>query len=196
MTRSKSAILALAILLVAASVFAHEPSKSYLNLTLDSNELSGQWDIRLRDLQLVVPLDLDTDGIVTFEKLHARYPAIATYALAHLKISVNGQSAILSVTNTEPEVGEFADGSYVRLPLVINSPAKNPESLAINYQLFFDTNSLHRGLLRLEANDIVRSAVFTPDDRSQEFQLHTASPGRQFLAFLREGVFLFIAAGM
>jgi len=179
--------------LFATTVFAHEPSKSYLSLNLDSNQLSGQWDIPLRDLQKVVPLDLDTDGLVTFEKLHARYPAITAYALAHLKIIVDGRVAVIRVTNSEPVVEDFSDGSYVELPFVITDAAPSsalpsPESLEITYQLFFDINSLHRGLLRLDANGITQSAVFTSDHPTQTFELGAPSPGREFLEFIREGV--------
>jgi HupE / UreJ protein len=192
MMRTKPAILWLALIFLAGTALAHEPSKSYLSLNLDSNQLSGQWDIPLRDLQAVVPLDLDTDGLVTFEKLHARYPAITAYALAHLKIIVDGKSALIRVTNSESVVEDFSDGSYVELPFVItdvgNSALPSPETLEITYQLFFDVNSLHRGLLRLDANGMTQSAVFTPDHPTQKFEFAAPSPGREFLEFIREGV--------
>jgi HupE / UreJ protein len=182
-------LAALAVTFWAVTASAHNPSKSYLSLSLESNQLTGQWDIPLRDLQTVVPLELDSDGIVTWEKLHARFPAIAAYALAHLKISIGGMPATMRVTATDPAVEEFSDGSYLELPFTVDMPATKPaERLAIDYELFFDVNSLHRGLLRLETNGITQSAVFTPDHRAQEFELSAPTPGRQFLAFLREGV--------
>lgn len=184
--------MALVLLLFAATASAHDPSKSYLSLALDTNQLTGQWDIPLRDLQTVVPLQLDSDGIVTWEKLHARYPAIAAYALARLKISINGSPASVRVIGSDPAVEEFSDGSYLGLPLTVELPGAKPiasaSTLALDYQLFFDINSLHRGLLRLEANGNTQSAVFTPDHRAQEFQLAAPSPVRQFLVFVREGV--------
>src|SRR5579883_973400 len=58
------AVAAWAFFLFASSALAHEPSKSYLNLVLESNQFTGQWDIPLRDVQAVVPLELDPDGTV------------------------------------------------------------------------------------------------------------------------------------
>jgi hypothetical protein len=58
----------------------------------------------------------------------------------------------------------------------------------VNYRLFFDINSLHRGMLRLECDGETQTAIFTPDHATQQFEIGTASPGRQFLVFLREGV--------
>ncbi len=179
--------MALAFLLFAASAFAHDPSKSYLSLTLDSNQLTGQWDIPLRELQIVLPLDPDKDGFISFEKLHARYHDITTYAFAHLNVAVDDHPATLRLTSDEPTVEEFADGPYLQLAFLVGNSSPS-QTLELNYQLFFDTNSLHRGLLRLEANGQTQSAVFTPDRRAQKFSFARASPGHQFLVFLREGV--------
>jgi hypothetical protein len=178
----------LAALLFSVSTQAHEPSKSYLSLTLDSNQLTGQWDIPLRDLQNVLPLDPDKDGFITWEKLNARYHDITTYAFARLKIRLDDKPATLRLTNDEPAVEEFSDGAYLRIAFAVET-ISSPRMLEVNYQLFFDTNSLHRGLLRLEANGRVQSAVFAPDCRAQQFSFTLPSPGRQFLVFLREGVF-------
>jgi hypothetical protein len=175
-------------LILATPVFAHDPSKSYLSLTLESNQFTGQWDVPLRDLQTVVPLQLDSEGIVTWEKLQARYSAIKDYVFAHLKISLDGRPANLHFTGTEAAVEEFSDGSYLEIPFAIPVGSPAPQTIELNYKLFFDINSLHRGLLRLVVNGQTQAAVFTPDHTSQQFNLATGSPGRQFLAFLREGI--------
>ncbi|MDB6023355.1 MAG: lnt [Pedosphaera sp.] len=177
---------ALALVFIAVSAFAHDPSKSYLSLTLESNQLTGQWDIPLRELQTVVPLDPDKEGLVSWEKLNARYHDITSYAFARLKIAADGQPATLRLTSIEPTVEEFADGPYVQLAFDVETA--QPKFLELDYQLFFETNSLHRGLLRLEANGRTQSAVFTPDQHAQKFALGSSNPGHQFLAFLREGV--------
>jgi hypothetical protein len=207
--------------LFAGAALAHDPSKSYLSLTLESNQLTGQWDIPLRDLQTVNALDLTANGFVTYEKLHAHYPEIISYATARLKLTLDGGVAQLRVTNSGPVVEEFADGSYLELPFVVERGARGPnivgreqgrsplipsfspsggegertsvegnapKKLEIAYQLFFDINSLHRGLLRLESNRKTQSSVFTPDRPMQRFNLAATSPGRQFLVFLQDGV--------
>ena len=188
----QAALAFLALLVFALPAFAHDPSKSYLALTLNSNQLTGQWDIPLRDLQTAVPLDLDRNGLVTWEKLHLRYPAISAYAFAHLKIVLDGQPATIRVAPTDPTVEEFADGAYLEIPFTLENASTNlaapPKILMLTYQLFFDVNSLHRGLLRLEAQGKTQTAIFTPDHPTQKFELAIASPGRQFLAFLREGI--------
>lgn len=217
----KATATLLACLLCLSSALAHDPSKSYLRLTLESNQFTGQWDIPLRDLQTVLPLDPDKNGYIAWEKLNARFGNITSYAFAHLKINIDAQPATLRLTSAEPAVEEFNDGAYLQLTFNLETPAHDgsadgssarlpndsrgqavrapagaessaqvtlPKELEITYQLFFDTNSLHRGLLRFEAEGKTQSAVFTPDHRTQSFSLVEPSPGHQFLVFVREGV--------
>lgn len=183
-----AALLVLFLALATQTASAHDPSKSYLGLTLESNQLAGQWDIPLRDLQTVVPLDPDKEGFISWEKLNAHFHDISAYAFAHLKLTMDGERATPRLTNGEPTVEEFSDGAYVQLMFVVEKSGGIPNALRADYTLFFETNSLHRGLLRLEADGRVQSAVFVPDHSSQQFQLQTPRPMHEFLAFLREGI--------
>lgn len=180
-------LVVLGLMLSITPARAHDPSKSYLNLILTTNEIAGQWDIPLTDLQTVVPLDADKDSFVTWEELRDRYQDVLTYARAHLQISADGQAGTVRFTDTEPTVEDFADGAYVELPFVVDGVSQ-PRMLALDYRLFFETNSLHRGLLRLESAGTTQSAVFSPDQPTQRLQVGQDSPGRQFLVFLKEGI--------
>ncbi|MDB6108634.1 MAG: hypothetical protein JWR69_384, partial [Pedosphaera sp.] len=63
-----------------------------------------------------------------------------------------------------------------------------PRMLELDYQLFFEINPLHRGLLRLESGGTTQSAVFSPEQAVQRLQVGQDRPGRQFFVFLKEGV--------
>jgi hypothetical protein len=160
---------------------AHEPSKSYLSLTLDSDRFTGQWDVPLRDLQSVMPLGLDQDS------LKAHYREAAAYAFSHLQIILDGHAAAPRLAGAKPAVEELSDGKYLRLDFLLEN-VSHPKTLQLNYQLFIETNSLHRGLVRVEAGGKIQIAAFSPDHPTQQFQLAVPAAGRQFLAFLREGV--------
>ncbi len=184
---AKAALTLLALWMLVPAARAHEPSKSYLSLAIESNQTTGRLDIPLRDLQKVVPLEPDTDGLVTMEKLQSRYQAVTAYALAHLKMGVDGRAVALHISDTEPTVADFADGAYVELPFTVGNLAQ-PKTLELDYQLFFETNSLHRGLLRLEYNGQTQTAIFAPGQTTQKFEVGVSNPGKQFLVFLREGI--------
>src|SRR5260370_1563136 len=158
----------LAVFAFACDVRAHNPSKSYLSLVFDTNGITGQWDIPLADLQSAVPLDLDHDGTITWEELRAGYGAATAYALAHLAINVDGRTTALRITDTEPAIEDFADGNYIRLSFAMENVSR-PKSLTVNYRPFFDLNSLHRGMLRLECDSKTQTAIFTPGQTTQRF---------------------------
>lgn len=166
---------------------AHEPTRSYLNLSIESSRISGRLDLPLRDVQSVVPLDVDTNGFLVFEKLQNRLPTVINYVNAHLKLNVDGAAIAICFTNSEPAVEAFADNNYLELPIEGQTP-ESPKTLDVTFRLFFETNSLHRGLLRLECDGRTQTAIFSPSQPTQKLQIGVTSPRRQFLMFLREGI--------
>jgi len=182
-------VVTLASVLFNFCADAHEPSKSYLNLTVDSvGHFIGQWDIPLRDLETVVPLERDRDGFIEQEQINVHYREITDYAFSHLQITFDGQLVEPQLTNNQPNVENLADGTHLQLHFTLPSTSQ-PQMVGLNYQLFFQTNSLHRGLMRLEAGGKTQLASFSPEHSSQQFQLTSpVSPGQQFLVFLHEGV--------
>lgn len=182
-----SLVLWLTSVIFPSSSYAHEPTKSYLNLTIESNRITGRLDMPLRDLHNVVPLDVDTNGFLMMGKLSSRLPAIVAYISARLKLSADGRPLTLCFTNSEPAVESFPDDNYLELPLDAEI-ASAPKKLEVEYRLFFETNSLHRGLLKLEYNGRTQTAVFSPADPAQTIWIGVSNPGHQFLVFLHEGI--------
>ncbi|MGH8809974.1 MAG: HupE/UreJ family protein, partial [Noviherbaspirillum sp.] len=60
--------------------------------------------------------------------------------------------------------------------------------LEIRYQLLFDLDPQHKGLLRLERDDLTTTAIFSPEHAGQEFAAAHADPLRQFADYLQHGV--------
>lgn len=180
-------LLFISILAAVPAARAHEPSKSYLNIAVEPDELSGRWLVPVKDLNIVLPIDADHDGFVTWDELNAQYTNICSYVFARLRISLDGVEANPRVTNSEPIVEDFVDGTYVEIPFTI-AGIGSPTTLELNYRLFFDTNSLHRGMLKLDFGGRSQAAIFSPDNQTQGFQIGAPVPGRQFLEFLREGI--------
>jgi hypothetical protein len=158
----------------AVSTRAHEPSKSYLSLTLDSSRFIGRLDVPMRDARCVVPLG-------------GGYHYLTAYVLSHLQITLDGHILSPKFTSSVAGLEEFSDGQYLQLDFVLER-FPSPRTMEIHYQLFFETNSLHRGLLRLEADGKTQIAAFSPRHWSENFQFGAPSEGRQFFVFLREGI--------
>jgi hypothetical protein len=149
-------------------------------------EIIGQWDIAVRDLDNALGLDANEDGAVTWGELRAQESAVATYALARLRILAG--SAPCPLKAIQLLVDQHADGVYAVLRFA-GKTVRSCERLTITYRLLFDLDPLHRGLFRLRSQGRTYSAVFSPGQPSCQFD--PASRGRyweQFLQFGREGV--------
>ena len=185
MTAGRLILAAVLALLPLQAAHAHKPSDSYLALSVEGGRIVGQWDIAVRDLEVAIGLDADGDGEITWGELKAKHADIASYALARLGLEADSRPCLL--TPTGHLVDNHSDGAYAVLRFETNCGV-HPESLEIRYGLFFDFDSQHKGLLRLQAEGQTHTAAFAADRASQRFELRTASLLTQFLSFGREGI--------
>jgi hypothetical protein len=164
--------------------WAHKPSDSYLNLEVKEGQVSGRWDIALRDLDYAMGLDGNGDGAITWGELRGQTKTLNAYALSRLQLRSEG---ILCPTQaTGLQVDSHSDGAYAVLHFTALCP-KPSAKLALTYSLLFDLDPQHRGLLNVKAGDTTRTAIFSPDNGEQEIELD-ANGIQQFFAFGREGI--------
>ncbi len=174
-------------LLAGAAAQAHKPSDSYLAISVQDGQISGRWDIALRDLDFAIGLDADGDGDITWGEVRAQHRAIAAYAAARLQLQADGVDCPIEIGSQQ--VDEHTDGAYTVMPLrfACAKDAK-PEALTLRYTLFADIDPQHRGLLNLKAGGATRSALFGPQEAQQTFTLTEISRWKQLLDYGREGV--------
>jgi hypothetical protein len=178
-------LITVVLALAASAAFAHKPSDSYLAVSVEGTELSGQWDIALRDLDFAIGIDDNGDGDITWGEVKAHHADIAAYALARLKLRSGG--ADCPVRATEFLVDDHSDGAYSVMRFEGACPAE-VETIEISYSLFADLDPQHKGLLRLEHGSGTRTGIFSPERATQSFELGRMSALTQFLDYAREGV--------
>src|SRR5256885_13061741 len=161
-------LLALLLLFAAALAHAHKPSDSYLAIRAEGANLSGQWDIALRDLDFAIGLDDSGDGDITWGEVKAHHADIAAYALARLKL--RSGDADCPAHATEFLVDDHSDGAYSVMRFAATC-TREVTTLEIIYSLFADLDPQHRGLLRLEHGVAQRTASFGPERATQSFEL-------------------------
>jgi hypothetical protein len=177
--------MTLLLLLASFAAQAHKPSDSYLHLRIDGAQVTGQWDIALRDLEQAIGLDGNGDGEITWGEVRARHADIAAYALARLSLAGDAKDCPLRAAGLE--IDHHSDGAYAVLRFAADC-GMAPAAIEIGYRLFFDFDAQHKGLLRLEYQGGTQSLVFTPERSLQRFVLGEQSALRQFLSYGREGV--------
>jgi len=181
----------LTALLAAGAAQAHKPSDSYLAIHVGGAAVHGQWDIALRDLEFAIGLDANGDGKITWGELRTKHDAIAAYALARLAVRADGRDCKLAPT--AHLVDEHSDGTYAVLRFEADCaaagarPASAPASVEVAYNLFFDLDPTHRGLMRFERDGTAQTGVLSPEYPRLRFKVGEVSRLSQFFDYLREG---------
>lgn len=184
MTRALGALIAL-LCLWSAAASAHRPSDAYLSLRVEHNQVQGQWEIALRDVALLTPLDTDGDRQLSWGELRAAEPALANILRASLEVSAG--SVPCPVQIPELLINDRIDGRYAWFSLRLDCGAV-PKALDIRYRLLAALDPTHRGILVLSADGATHSAVLDPNAGPRHFVLEKPSAWTAFKDYLREGI--------
>jgi len=164
--------LALAALSVAGTASAHKPSDSYLSLEPVGGEVRGSWDIALRDLDDTLGLDTDGDGTLTWGEVRSHYAGVLAYALPRLAVREGGVPCAVRVGT--PRIAEHSDGRYLAIELAWRCERASPD-VALEYDLFFERDAAHRGIVRLRRRDAEQTFVFTAHERQKRADVAASS---------------------
>lgn len=166
MTVCAAVLLAALTGLVGSPALAHKGSDAYLDVQqAATGELNFTYSVAIKDLDLLLPVDANADGKVTWGELKAAMPSILSLLNTAANIeSTDGQAgkagstpvasaapnpaggALLCGLNWQPGgIEQRGDGNYVRL--VAQARCRADMLLAIRYTLFRDQDATHRLLL-------------------------------------------------
>ena len=171
--------------LAATQAHAHKPSDSYLRISTSGERLTVEWDIAIKDLEFVIGIDQDQDNQITWGELKRRRTEIAAYALSRLDIGVRDESVDLTLTDLL--YTEHSDGGYAVLVLDSDHPS-DAGPLTIKYELLFDIDPTHRGLVLYDAGSVATPHVISPASPTLTLSLGDTSVWSSFASYVREGV--------
>ena len=164
---------------------AHKPSDGYVSLTVLRDNISGRWDIALRDLDFVLGLDANANDRLTWGEIRTRLPEIEDYALQRLALDAAGARCPLGVRDRL--IDTHTDGAYLVLDLAGVCPQRSG-AVAVSYEFLLEVDSTHRGLLNLEIDGTTLSAVLTPSRTPQVFAADGERAWRALTAYFADGV--------
>ena len=180
-------------LLSQHSAWAHKPSDSYLTLrAAGGNNIDIRWDIALRDLDYVLQLDRDDNGVLTWGEVRQRTEDITRLAMQRFTLTAAGSPCKL-VNASDLQLDKHSDGTYAVLSLSAQCPTLNAP-LKANYTLLFDVDPSHRGLVQWIApvpageTGIAQALVFANESAEQTLALTAASAWQTLRQYAADGV--------
>ncbi len=169
--------------------WAHKPSDSYLNLrALPDARIEMRWDLALRDLDLLLQIDRDGNGEITWGEVRTRSDDIAALARQALVLRAGGQACTWEAPQPM-QLDRHSDGAYA----VVRMDARCPTlggGLAVSYSLLFDVDPTHRGLLQWQPPGAMtaQARIFSIDSAQQSLPLNAPRAWDTLRQYVVEGV--------
>ncbi len=177
-----------ALLAFTGAAQAHKASDAYLSLDVEGEQVRGQLDVALRDIDVAIGLDADDDGQITWGELRQQREALAGWALRHISLSRDaGGTSPCQLEVGALQVDQHTDGTYAVLPLA-GQCSGSDGPLTLGYRLMFEQDAQHRGLVRLSLDGAAQSLVFSPERPEQRIDATPPSAWTTLHQYVVEGV--------
>jgi hypothetical protein len=153
----KRLLAILCAVFLSAPAWAHKGSDAYLDVRQQGSALTLQLSVALKDLDLLIPVDANADGQLTWAEVQAATPA--TLALLQNHTGLVGGDPGCALHWTYDGLEARSDGAYLRA----TSPAACPPgtALGLRYTLFKNEDSNHRLIVtgQLDGHDLLATAA-------------------------------------
>ena len=152
MNWSARLLVGAAALFASAFAFAHKGSDAYLDVQETAqNAYQFKLSVAIKDLDLILPLDANADGQVTWGEVKAATPA----AIEVINQSANLQATACRLRWQLSQIERRSDGAYLLFQAQTNCPQTN--GLIVDYTLFKAQDANHRLLVagRMAGKDLL-----------------------------------------
>lgn len=187
--RAAATVLFVSMLVYAPAAWAHKTSYGYLNAVFTDDAVSGKLELSVRDFDFAF-FDFafgpgaDGGGKVNWDQLHRHEREIAGLLLNKIAIGPPGAPCPLEpgVIGLDTLGGEY----YIVLPF--SGPCKTSGGpLQARYDLMFDIDPQHRGLIDIKRGTEVYSGVMTPETKVLQFGANSENLRDTILAYIHQG---------
>ncbi len=191
--RKLSLLLGLFLLALPFQSSAHAPDQSYVFLKVFENTVGGVVEITTKDINKA--LDLNLQEGLTMDGLNPHLARIKEYVLG--RVAFRSSLGAHAIKFTEIGLLELDDlGEFVQLNFELEGVTAVPDALDIKYEVLFDKDPTHQGLLVVAYNwragifdnEAQVSLIFDSGDTEQQLDLTESSVMKGFWAMIKQGV--------
>lgn len=178
--------LTCAFIFSAVNVAAHQLSTAYANLAINSQGLvSGEWQVRLYDLEQAIGVDVDGDGKLRWQELQARAQSVNQYLGNHLHLN-RGEKSCALVINDDWKIDSHFNEAYLLVP--VRAQCALAGNISVQYSAFFNEDTEHKLLLTIASHSATSSRVLSDAQRNIEWSTQAGSTSATFFEFVYQGM--------
>ncbi|MEM1122332.1 MAG: HupE/UreJ family protein, partial [Bacteroidota bacterium] len=172
---------------------AHSPDQSYLYLRIYKEAIGGRFEMSTKDMNTAFGLNLSNP--LSLETIKPHLATIQNYLIS--RSSFEAGSDTYTVRFKAPTVLNLEEtNDFVRFHFDLEGVEKVPDGLDIGYNVLFDKDPIHRGMLIIEHNwkagivnnEALVSNIYSPEKTQQYLSLKDASLWKGFVALVKLGV--------
>jgi len=166
---------------------AHTPSETYFTLNLVGTNLTGRWDVALRDLHQGMGLGVEDLKKVGLAELQQREEALALDIISG--VGLRADATPLKLTITDYTTLPLNGLTYARLLFDASGISTAPNLIEVNATIAFRIDTNMHGLLRLEHDGRTDVVAFNQARSVHRFELgQSGGRSARWLSFVWEGV--------
>ncbi|CAA6818370.1 MAG: putative membrane protein, partial [uncultured Sulfurovum sp.] len=143
------------------------------------------YKLAIEDAQVLVNLDSNFDGQVTWQEIKKQESYLANSIKSNL--SIKNSDEMCSLTLKPMHLEKLKSNTYLHFGFVSRC-LDSVETLNLNYTLLFNKDSLHKAYVNIEANDKTHNILFTEDELSAVVDLKASSLWETFIEFIEQGI--------
>lgn len=179
-------LLIAAALVSAVSASAHQLSTAYATLNInDQGLITGEWQVRLYDLEQAIGVDADRDGKLRWQELQDRAAVVNQYLSSQLLLS-RGASHCTLVLSDDWKIDSHFNESYLLVPLRFQCALAG--AIRVRYSAFFKEDAGHKLLLNLRSDTAASSRVLSESQREINWDVANGSVWTTLGEFVYQGI--------
>ncbi len=172
---------------------AHSPDQSYLYLRIYKEAIGGRYEMTAKDMNKALGLNLP--DVMSMEDIAPHLSQIQAYLISRSSFEAGTEK--YSVQFEEPTILHLEEmEDFVRFHFQLTGVNKVPDAIDIGYQVLFDKDDKHRGMLIVEHNwkagivdnEALVANIYSPNNTKQELSLKDASLWKGFVALVKLGI--------
>ncbi|WP_049765959.1 HupE/UreJ family protein [Paraglaciecola sp. T6c] len=166
--------------------YAHQNSTGYIIANVDqTGRIQGEWQLGLTDLELVLGLDADQNGQLTWGEVIERRADIATYLADHLWLKRGGLACITQFAGIE-RLEDHADSVFAVTDFTAQCPLAG--IFTIDYSAIFVKDDSHEVVVNISDDANTQSFVLNNAQRQIDIDLTDGSRWVTFKEFVYQGI--------